>query len=266
MPTIISDPRALAFLHIPKTAGTTISRQLRAALPHDPAFAEGWTAHPELGDFYNDHRTLRQIEITAPETLDKIRRYTAIAVCREPVSRFRSALGQYLRNTSGAALADLSRRDLESLVDGVIDGLEAGEIRTLPMAFFRRQSEYIFLDGEQLVETLFDFRRLDALAAFLRREAGVTLDTRTRFRSAGNHAWKHRTRRPVMRFLKPIARRVLPGAVQDRVRTAGIARVKQAADQRLGEVLDAPQRRAFLEAYYESDFALCKRLEIGTGS
>ena len=69
-----------------------------------------------------------------------------------------------------------------------------------------------------------------------------------------------------MRFLKPVARRVLPGALRDRVRSAGIARVKGAADQRLSDMLDVPRRRAFLETYYESDFALWKRLEIGTGS
>jgi hypothetical protein len=49
MPTIICDAQHLAFIHIPKTAGTTISRQLKKALPHDPDFVEGWTAHPGNG-------------------------------------------------------------------------------------------------------------------------------------------------------------------------------------------------------------------------
>jgi hypothetical protein len=109
MPTIICDARRFAFIHIPKTAGTTISRQLKSALPHDPAFAEGWTAHPELGNFYNDHRTLRQISLTAPDTLEKIRDFDAVAVCREPLSRFQSAIGQYLRNTPGRRLPTFHR-------------------------------------------------------------------------------------------------------------------------------------------------------------
>jgi ATP-dependent Lon protease len=42
--------------------------------------------------------------------------------------------------------------------------------------------------------------------------------------------------------------------------------MKQATDRRIREVLDAPSRRAFLDGYYEQDFDICKRLEIGGGS
>jgi hypothetical protein len=261
MPTIICDARRFAFIHIPKTAGTTISRQLKSALPHDPAFAEGWTAHPELGNFYNDHRTLRQISLTAPDTLEKIRDFDAVAVCREPLSRFQSALGQYLRNTSGEALADLSPADLAALVDDVLAKLRTDDLGSLPMTFFRRQADYIFHDGEQLVDHLFDYRDLGALSAHLDAELGVSLETGRTFRSADNHAWKRRNKRPIVRMVKPLAKRVLPDPMIARFRSLSIARLKTEADQRLNRVLDTAHRRSFLIDYYGEDFEICKRLE-----
>jgi len=261
MPTIICDAQRLAFIHIPKTAGTTISRQLKTALPHDPDFAEGWTAHPELGDFYNDHRTLRQISLTAPDTLEKIRDFDAIAVCREPLSRFQSALGQYLRNTSGEALASLSQSDLAALVDSILAKLRVEDLDGLPMTFFRRQSDFIFHDGKQLIDHLFDFRDLGSLSAFLESRFEVSLDTGTTFRAANNHAWKQRTNRPLVRLVKPLAKRVLPDPVIARFRNRSVAQFKKAGDQRFDRVLDAAQRRNFLIDYYEEDFEICKRLE-----
>jgi hypothetical protein len=58
---------------------------------------------------YKDYGTSRQLSLTAPDTLEKIRDSDAVAVCREPLSRFQSAIGQYLRNTPGRRLPTFHR-------------------------------------------------------------------------------------------------------------------------------------------------------------
>lgn len=129
------------------------------------------------------------------------------------------------------------------------------------MTFFRRQSDFIFHDGKQLIDHLFDFRDLGSLSAFLESRFEVSLDTGTTFRAANNHAWKQRTNRPLVRLVKPLAKRVLPDPVIARFRNRSVAQFKKAGDQRFDRVLDAAQRRNFLIDYYEEDFEICKRLE-----
>ena len=58
MPTVIADDLRFAFLHIPKTGGTTFGQQLAEQVAHDARFYEGIERDEVLGDFYRDHLTM----------------------------------------------------------------------------------------------------------------------------------------------------------------------------------------------------------------
>lgn len=94
MPTIVSNEKGFAFVHVPKTGGTSFGRQIASQTAHDPEFYEGILKDPELGAFYRDHLTLPMYAKHYPQTLQKLRDYTAYAIIRDPYARFKSAFAQ----------------------------------------------------------------------------------------------------------------------------------------------------------------------------
>src|SRR5215468_7000541 len=93
---IICDDRQFAFVHIPKCAGTSIRRALRQADTTGEAFFR-IADHPVMGLVHLAHLTLADLAEHYPDTLAQIARYRSMAIVRDPVERFYSAVFQRLR-------------------------------------------------------------------------------------------------------------------------------------------------------------------------
>jgi hypothetical protein len=76
------------------------------------------------------------------------------------------------------------------------------------------------------------------------------VETGRTFKSPDNHAWKRRNKRPIVRLVKPLAKRMLPDPM--------IARLKTEADQRQNRVLDAAHWRSFRIDYFGQGFRVLK--------
>lgn len=258
MPTIISNEKRFAFIHIPKCAGTSLARQIQSVVTYEPGFGGEIREHPAIGTYYDDHRTLAELLLTAPAALEKIRRYDAVAVCRDPIERFRSALAQVLRNRTQQALYELSRSQLAGFVDEIVTGLRQRDFRPLHMSFFHRQTDYVYLEGERVVRHLFDIRDLDGLTSFLRDRFAIDIGNAGKDRDSAEHAWtrvlRDRRYRPVIDLL----RRVLPRGVVQALRRRGRAVVSRTAQERIAWVLEDAGRGSFLRDFYADDYDLLK--------
>src|SRR6185503_15431882 len=95
---VICDGLQLAFIHIPKCAGTSIRRALA---PFDSTRLDGYFDFPDGGRQHLHHLPLAVVKRHLPEIFTRIERYESYAVLREPRERFASALLQYLRSFRG---------------------------------------------------------------------------------------------------------------------------------------------------------------------
>lgn len=89
---IISTTYELAFLHIPKCAGTSIRSMIASADP-DRFQQWGWNWLPRH-QRYGDTAHMPLIDL-APNLLDQVRRFRAITVVRDPLDRFYSSVEQH---------------------------------------------------------------------------------------------------------------------------------------------------------------------------
>lgn len=111
---IISHKYQTVFLHIPKCAGTSIREAL---VQSDPDCHQMWgwrwmDRHQRYGD--SAHMPLVDLP---PNILDLVRNYTVIALTRDPLARFFSAIHQHFQQHSYRAKPPISDflRELDSI-------------------------------------------------------------------------------------------------------------------------------------------------------
>jgi hypothetical protein len=258
MPIVLSETPPLAFVHIPKCAGTTVSEQLIERLDPDPFFASmEWEEHPVLGRYQPGHMTLPELAIAFPDIIDRLRRVPAFAVIREPRSRFRSALLEYLTNVRGIPHDQIPADQIRAEIDTVIGACRPYMAGTAPRieglyVHFNRQSDFIDLNGERIVDRLYPIERLDDLARDLNEVAGVTIDAVQNRRPARSLS----RRSAGVRKSLAKAKTVLPLTVYEKARSAMLPLFHVKRDPHLEDALWRPEVEAFVEQFYADDFAI----------
>ena len=224
-----SSTRSLFFAHIPKCAGLSVYRGLEgiADFPWDAFAADmGISAeearalvtpfgfeHPELGPLHQAHLPAAVLRDHFPRCLALLRgSRTAFAVLRDPRDRFISALMQHLREFEGAGAVSIDGAMLREKAKPIQDHLaQAAPVHDLRHIHFARQTEFVDLDGERIVDRLFTMDDIGALEAWLVAEHGAApfLD-RSRNRS--------RQPRGLVRHVQPFVKRAAAVALPARVR------------------------------------------------
>lgn len=177
---IISDRHRLAFVHIPKCAGSSVRRQIAAFDDAGGAFADV-RPHDGLGWIDHGHIPLAVLQSHFPEVLEKLRAYTTYALIRDPLARFGSALRQTLHFYEGRTPAEMSAAELRGHTERLIARLRAGEAPLDPkLIFFARQTDFVDLDGERIADRLFPVERTADLIRELSQRLGTPLDPERR--------------------------------------------------------------------------------------
>ena len=263
MPMIVSTARRLAFLHIPKNAGTSIGSQLATAFPEDVVRLD-CTANPAAGAFFADHPTLWQIDLLSPELLARLRDYDVIAILRDPFDRFRSALAEYIRTQTKADPHKLDPAQYVHIIDEVRTVVSGDPRWPRAFNFFRPQHEFIDYQGQRYANRLYDVRQLAPLRDYLSVQYGV------RFNAAppARQTWSYgATTRHMVNILAPGLRRALP----ERAYLAFKDRVKPLIAKRSNNMFHAALERRdiqdWIKTAYQEDFRLYQELtETGTSS
>ncbi|WP_456388107.1 sulfotransferase family 2 domain-containing protein [Profundibacter sp.] len=171
---IIIERSEFAFVHIPKCAGTTVRNWLTAQTDHDRRF-DDYLEVPGVGRYHGAHLTLDVLRDAFPEELAKLRDYWSCTAVRDPFARFSSAFSQYEREFHGRNVqlmtADALQADLSELVMRLKQG-EAKKDTTL--MHFLPQSDFIYLDGEKIVNDIIPIERMDVLIERISRHLGIS--------------------------------------------------------------------------------------------
>lgn len=219
---IICDDREFAFIHIPKCAGTSVRRALRVIDTSGAAFFH-IASHPQMGEVHLAHLTLADLATHYPATLATIRRYRSMAIVRDPMERFYSALNQRLREFKHIAQSAISPAMIEAEAQHVIAYLESAPPRLdLEHVHFQRQCEFIELHGERLVDDIFVLTDMAGVARHIARITGVNVDEEKRNRTV---ELRIGALRPVQRLLLDRYVRWVPSerraAIRERMVRAG---------------------------------------------
>ncbi len=250
---ILSDEHRLAFVHIPKCAGVSIKQPLR---PLDSTGGQYSRIgdHPLLGRIHFAHIPLTDLAEHFPDDWAKLRAYRSFAVLRDPRERFLSAMFQRLREFRGANQSDITPARVEQEAASVIAYLESGPARLdLEHVHFNRQCDYVFRDGERIVQDLFAIENMGAITAYVADRTGIAIAEERRNRST---ELRLGALRPVVRLLRRPYAAIIPYAARNRLR----ARMTRAG--LYGQATRQPMIRpgghvdGFIRDYYAQDFAL----------
>lgn len=175
---VICDGLQLAFMHIPKCAGTSIRRALA---PFDSSRLDGYFDFPDGGRQHLHHLPLAMVKRHLPDIFSRIERYESYAVLREPRERFASALLQYLRSFRGLQLGGGELNQFQVQGRELCRRLAKAEaVREPELMHFLPQREFVVCDGAAVVRHLHCFDDLPRFTRALRQRHGVTLDLRLR--------------------------------------------------------------------------------------
>lgn len=265
---IINHDFRIAFLHIPKCAGTTVRRPLESLNQWQEAGPPWRRAHPNLGMVDYAHLPLAVLRAHFPDAFASVVDYRAFALVRDPYSRFASSVSERIRWGEGALLAKLSPAELKKSLDESIDYLsrQPSSSCCLPLGYihFQRQSDYIVLDGEPLVDAVYPVERV----AQLREEVGACIGAAgskmPEFAASPPHAnaalmYRNEGLRCAHRVVGPLMarlRRVLPASASKRMdRWMYVHR-----DQCAHSLFESEYVRDFVSSYYADDLELYARV------
>ena len=255
---IICDDRQFAFIHIPKCAGTSVRRALhRLDTRGEQFFRIG--DHGSMGRVHMAHLTLPDLATFYPATLAAVRGYRSMAIVRDPVDRFYSAITQRLREFGEIAQSAITPAMVEQDAHRVIDYLESGPPRIdLEHVHFQRQCDFVELGGERIVKAIFPLRDMAAAARYIHALTGVEVGEEKRNSSV---ELRFGVLRPVQRVLRDHYARWVPATrraeIRRRMTRAGLYR--DITKQRYIQPGDRVDR--FIRDYYARDFEIIAALD-----
>lgn len=273
---IISDTHRFAFIHIPKCAGTTIRSRLKAfddrdgAYTHfdDPEWARVHRAveHSALGKLDYQHIPLFMLAEHFPNDFSLLKEYWTFTVVRDPFGRFASSLSQRLKKYCGTPIGSLARNEIETEIRRCIEYLSSRprSSSVLPPEYihFQRQSDYVYVNGERVVDTLYTVDEVNQLLADVGRHVGVELCEATNspsLRANTTLVYRSDLIQHVVRAAglgRRLALRILPQLIKRYMRD----RLLVPRDRRLMELFEQGDVKEFIRDYYAEDIALFERV------
>ncbi|AVW93599.1 sulfotransferase family 2 domain-containing protein [Celeribacter baekdonensis] len=232
MVNIIREADKFVFVHIPKCGGSSIAIGLTAALDPPLPGEIRYTGlkldtREGLGTYMDAHKPLWMLRDYFPDELAAYRNCACFAVARDPFKRFISAVQQHIREFGNSNIAEMSDAEVNQTLDHIMDHITThrdnvgGEY-----VHFIPQYDYVFLDGERIVEHVYPLENLDAMATHI-----ATV---------------------IKRFGKPL-RKVMPSGLYWSVKSFVIKSMTKYLPDNSLDALHSDRVRAFVKEYYAND-------------
>lgn len=264
---IINDQHQLAFIHIPKCAGTSVRKSLQPFDSRYGMFTNRVDNHPDLGQLDYVHIPVYTLSEYFPEEFAAVRDYWSFAVMRDPLVRFASSVSQRMKMYSDQPIQKRSLREIRTVIDESIDYLSRKPRgrHLLPPEYihFQKQADYIELDGVRILDRIYTVNQIDALMADVEQRVG---QSQVESNTAGGVTQANRTvvfrnefLRRVIETARPITDRlgkVLPESTKQMVRDC----VYVPRDQRMKVLFESDDVQVFIRQYYADDIALYRQI------
>ncbi len=173
---IINMEQRFGFIHIPKCAGSTVRLQLSALDDAQGAFY-GHHDHPELGRIQYGHIPLPVLAEHFPEEFAKLEQIDVFAICREPKSRFRSAVEQHFREHVGELVQKTGSSEVHAEIDRIVRHVTENPVMPASeFIHFTRQRDFLDHAGKRIVGNVFPIERMQDFADAITNRLGIPFD------------------------------------------------------------------------------------------
>jgi hypothetical protein len=265
---IISNTHHFVFVHIPKCAGTTVRHALQVFDDCNGAHTDRVGKHPVLGNLDYVHIPLFTLRDHFKEEFKAVKDYWSFAVVRDPFTRFASSISQRMKMYSDQPMHRSNLGDVSAAIDESIEYLsqQSPSNHRLPPEYihFQKQIDYIELDGEQIVDSLYTLNDVDKLFKEVGQFMGCSIGCRSQVGGTQPRInqsivfrndlirWAIETTRPLLNQ----SYRLLPEGVKQRVRD----QIYVPRDHRMKDLFTADHVQNFIQSYYTKDIALYKKI------
>lgn len=257
---IIDDTHRLAFVHIPKCAGTSVISMLRKYDTVGEAFRVGVVLHPQMGKVDMAHLPLSTLRSYYPIEYKKIAAYRTFAVIRDPYRRFSSSLYQRLKMYGEKHVKQISRNDINIEIDRTIATLLSSS-SSLPHNYihFQQQCSYVFDEGRQVVKHIYTMDEIPALLRKVETIVGEAIQV-AEFIKAPHEQQAVLYRLGLLRYGSSVnipgfswlAHRLMRSSFKDVLRNL----IYASMEERHQGIFDSQYVREFIESYYADDISL----------
>lgn len=257
---IISERHGFIFVHVPKCAGTSLRTQIADSDPDHIALAEVGE-HPVLGTIDFGHVTMKNLHLHFPDLNNHFGTLPSFAVIRDPLSRFGSALRQYLWRYENVQMTMIAPDDLRRHAIKAMERIEREiDDPSHQMIFFARQTDFVYLNEVRIVDHLLPIENVANFIAYLAKKTGSSMDTERR--SNQNIDLRMKWVGPIAFRANAFLRNALPQGVHARIKDTALTVLasKKSAAETSG-ILDLPEVHDFVTNIYAGDNALYARAQ-----
>jgi hypothetical protein len=262
---IISDEHGFVFVHIPKCAGTSVRKFIDTFDSRKGMFTFRVDDHLALGKLDYAHIPLFVLREHFPHEFEALQNYWSFAVVRNPFDRFASSLSERLSGYGAKTIQHCSKKEIRSSIRQTIEYLTEEENCLLSKEFihFQRQVDYIQLDGEQIIESIYTIDQIEELLADVESKLGRRL-VNPSAHASNRHAnrsivFRNNFLRRVNETLRPKMNglvQVLPKSIRQKIREC----VYVPRDKRLRDIFEEDHVQAFIRDYYSDDITFYQRV------
>lgn len=252
---ILNYSHHIAFMHIPKCAGSSVKDQLRAIDETGGRF-ERAEPHPRFGRVHRAHLPLWLLAELYPDDFAVVRQSDVFAVLRDPQARFASSLAQRIEQFGKRDPFALSAGEVRAEVDTVIDFLtQSPDDPRLEFCHFIRQRDFTHLNETQIATHLYLLEDVAALMADIGARTGQVI--RPDARSNQKVAFRTPMLKAPVLAVNALLRQILPVGVHTALKETGKGLLGRKGKGAVwAKTLDAPDIRAFVADHYRADAAL----------
>ena len=265
MATLICDRNRFAYVHIPKSAGTSLSVALRPYLDPDERFLgarpdpetgeRAYLSHPVLGRVNGPHVPLAMMRDHFPDAFAKLAAYPAYALAREPGPRFASAVAQHVREFRGGEIHALAPEEVEAVVEECMAALRQDPVNPgLTYMHLLRQADFVWLDGERITDFVYPMEALGEMTRDISGRFGFPLELRRRSNTTAAPLTGRMA--ALQKGLARVSKTLLPARLHKRMRERTRRLERQRASSMTAAVFATGRVRAFVADFYAPDAEL----------
>jgi hypothetical protein len=266
---IISHTYRFAFIHIPKCAGTTVRNPLQIFDDTNGVYTRRVAEHPVLGNLDYVHIPLFGLKKYFEKEFMSVTDYWSFSIVRDPYARFASSVSQRLKMYSDLPIHKCGLTEVRKAIEESIDYLlqQPTNNHLLPPEYihFQKQIDYIELNGEQIVESLYTVNDVNLLLKDVEQRIGQTLGEGSRTANSVPRAnqsvvFRNNALRWMFETARPVTNKVgllLPDRFKQGIRD----KVYVPRDQRMKDLFTKDYVQDFIREYYAEDIALCEKVD-----
>lgn len=258
---IINDTYKIAFIHIPKCAGSVIRKTLQPFDETLGAFTDRIDNHPSLGRIDYVHIPLFVLRQHFPNEYQKICNYATYATLRDPRKRFPSSLAQHLKMYGEAPIQDLKAPEIKKEIEKVIYFLsnQPKNENLLPPQYIHFQSQVDFVyDGDRkIINNLFSIENVFFMLSDISKKIEMTDSEKIAANAIPklnkSVVYRNNLYRVAAKSIKPILKRILSYKQQKIARSITDNFLYITSSKKLNSIFSSDYIYQFVDEYYKED-------------